>query len=271
MMVRELCAGGFLSYAAHFIQKMGVTMKYTIETSVFRLLTGLGVICLLGLAVPTDSFACHRDVTHGPRPVPCDDPPPDAEPPGTNETLAGWLGGLDAVENSLRNCGPGGGANLQAGHGEYGCDTNGSVNFTLTGGVQVGKKGSPQWCGKDFVVSTSANSIYNYVWNGDCTIPGGCSIEIWNWAYQTHNVNIGTGWPADVGLLIVRATAPHVAGTSDPNETNPYFDTLDLVATDVEVTFKAMGKNRTLAVCNYPRHTVGTEVFNDVIFHSEEK
>jgi hypothetical protein len=239
-----------------------------------RLFAGLGVVFLLGLAVPADSFACHRGETHGPRSVPCDDPPPDANPPGTNLTSARWLGGDHAVEIAGRACGPGGNANLQAGHGEYSCVKDGSVIFSLVGGVQVGKKGGPEWCGKPFLVSTTQNSSYSYVWNGDCTIAGGCSIEIWNWVYGTHNVNTDHGWPADVGLLIVRATAPHVDGIDGvlfPNETNPYFETLDLIATDVEVTFKALGKNRTLAVCNYPRLNANNELINNVIFHSEPR
>lgn len=271
-------AGGLFCQYRHIQADLerGFEMKHMIEiTQLHRmssLLIGLGALFLLGLAVPTDSFACHRGVTHGPRPIPCDDPPPDANPPGTNLTFAGWLGGADALDlDGLRDCGPGAPANLQAGHGEYACDKFARVDFLLTGGVQVGKKGGPEWCGRDFVVSTTENSFYSYVWNGDCTTPGGCSIEIWNWVYQTHNVNTDNGWPEDVGLLIVRATAPHLDGTSDPDESNPYFDTLDLVATDVEVTFRALGKNRTLAVCNYPRFSEGSVVINDVIFHSEER
>ena len=49
-------------------------MKQLIETmqlyKVHRLFAGLGVICLLSLAVPTDSFACHKGVTHGPKTCP---------------------------------------------------------------------------------------------------------------------------------------------------------------------------------------------------------
>lgn len=238
------------------------------QRSLSSLLAGLGVLFLLALAVPVDGFACHRGVTHGPNPVPCDDPPPDADPPGTNTTLAGWVGGTDAVELALRACGPGS-APLQAGHGEYTCRKTGSVDFTLVGGVQVGKKGGPEWCGRDFIATTTENSQYGYVWNGDCTVPGSCTIEIWNWVYETHNVNTLNGWPEDVGLLIIRALAPHVDGTSNPSEPNPYFDTLDLEVTDVEVTFKQLGRNRTLAVCNYPRFSAGNEIINDVVFHSE--
>ena len=43
-----------------------------------RLLAGLGVICLLGLAVPADGFACHKGEPHG-KDTGCGSPPPEGE------------------------------------------------------------------------------------------------------------------------------------------------------------------------------------------------
>ena len=109
------------------------------------------------------------------KPVPCEDSPPPSNPPGSNLTRAGWQGGVHAADLNgigdpvLRNCGPGASAPLQADHGEYTCDTSGYVHFDLTGGKLVSKKGDPAWCDRPFDVLTSANSSYNYVWNGDCT------------------------------------------------------------------------------------------------------
>jgi hypothetical protein len=136
----------------------------------------------------------------------------------TNSTTAHWAFSVDdfssegasppylvTEETPERHCGPGGSAPLQAEHGQYTCNNDGSVHFNLGAGLLTGKKGIQEWC-DNFDVRTLANTSYSYIWNGDCTI-GACNIRILNWVFESHDIT-ASDWPADVGLLIIEAFAP---------------------------------------------------------------
>jgi hypothetical protein len=243
---------------------------------IFKLVTGLLLIFMLGLAAPIQGFACHNGKNHGGPGGECPDPPPSDEEISTTLTTAHWTHwtpsypepplptGLNTVLELTgeRLCGPGGSAPLQAEHAEYACDHEGEVYFNLTGGEKVGKKGEQAWC-DNFKAITLHNSLYNYIWNGDCTT-GDCWIHILNWAYQTHVITLPDNLPEPVGLLWIEAFADLPADfPPSTTEPNPYVENLVLDVNEVLVIYKAFGKNKTMVKCSF------TQNMDEVVFRSK--
>jgi len=245
---------------------------------IFKLGTGLLLVFVLSLAVPIQSFACHNGKNHGGPNGECPDPPPSDEEISTISTTAHWtpwtpsyLGqplptGLNTVLELTgeRLCGPGGSAPLQAEHAEYACGHEGEVYFNLTGGQKVGNKGEQVWC-ESFKAHTLHNSLYNYVWNGDCTT-GDCWIHIFNWAYQSSQITLPNNLPEPVGLLWIEAFADLPANFPLPTtEPNPYVANLKLNVKEVLVIYKAFGKNRTMVKCSFKQDMDGVVFYSDPV------
>lgn len=165
------------------------------------------------------------------------------EPVPENIIDAGWSGGVGASDlTGPRECVPARQFDADAGH--YHCDPTGVVQFNLSGGVLTSSKGSQAWC-DNFNVQTTANTQYRVYWTGDC-MAGACTLSLLNASVDTHDVNQANGWPADVGLLVIKANG-EIEGPS--TTVNPYIDTQVFDIEEFTVGFNESGSNRKLASC----------------------
>lgn len=171
--------------------------------------------------------------------------------------LAGWSGGTGAEDLFARDCTSDGNSS-----GIYDCDLIGEVEFNLTGGDLISRKGSQDWC-NSFNVRTTGNTNYRLYGggdSGDCTT-GNCTIGILNTSVGTHDVNVANGWPADVGLLIIKANWDIPAPSTG---VNPFADPLVLdEANWLTVDFNQAGSNKKLASCMF-RPAPGELIFVSV-------
>lgn len=206
----------------------------------FRLIVQLtGLVFAATLCAP--AIAHHCQAGHANQPGCGGGGGGGGDPVPVNIIDAGWAGGTGASELiGPRECVPASQLDPDAGH--YHCDNAGVVQFDLSGGVLISRKGSQVWC-DNFYVQTTANTQYRVYWTGDC-MAGTCTLSLLNASVGTHDVNKANGWPADVGLLIIKANG-EIEGPS--TTVNPYIEPLVFDIEELTVDFNQAGTNKNLA------------------------
>jgi len=212
------------------------------------------------LAVPADSYGCHLGLKHSGSGELCGggNDGGDGGDVATNDTNVRWYGAISEVEP--RSCFLGF-ASTDGKAGHYDCVQSGQeVTFNLSGGQELDRKGqvvgSPSGICDEFTNLTMTESTaYGPDWEGGfCTSSSGCDIRVLNRFFEDPNRPLGTG------LIIVEGFG-HVDMTTNAN---PFADAFlqangDINITEVLITLKGDGTNRTVATCLYSNLNVGFE------------
>ena len=232
----------------------------------------LGLICLLvampATAAPKENTAdrCSdgrdndRDgLIDGADPdcLPFGDPP---DPPGGGEvplpdTEAGWRGAMRDVDGSgndtTRSCfvetstPDGSDIHYTCFHGNGSPEV--AINFQEIEWVQTRKRGDATLC--DFFDSTveftpTALTNYGFTLVEPCpALAASCEVQVLNYAFESAAA-VARG----VGLIIIEGIG-NAAGAAD--NLNPFSETQLIDIFEINATFKQLGGNKTLAICQY--------------------
>jgi hypothetical protein len=167
----------------------------------------------------------------------------DGGSPSTISTTAQWIG-FHINEPSARDCLLES-AQPSGDHGVYVCDLSvedkvnypfGSMNHTL-----IGRKGGDEDLCK-LSIEAQPEAKYNYAWTDNCQDDDTCTIRIINWIREG-----ASEIRSDVGAVIIHAFAEATPG----DDLNPFTVDQALKVDLIEVAFQALGRNKTLAKCQY--------------------
>jgi hypothetical protein len=260
----------------------------------FLLALLLGSAFLLSFAVPSESLACHKGVTHGknPDPDPCNDPPPAPDdggtPPTPVDTYGWWFddSSFDDSYNALRDYDipePAGGPysdphpdrectpenlQVQGNAGSYHCwhvpvpeKWPHPVTFAFAGKVgEYGlstKRGEAALCEAPINgMAIVADGLFNYTWEGNCKETDGCLIRIINW-FNGQQVTDAVAAAAPGTSPIRRIVMQGLSNIKlGPNDDlNPFFVRRDIYVDTINIDFVGVGTNRSLARCTYVMST----------------
>ena len=110
---------------------------------------------------------------------------------------------------------------------------------------------------RDVDFTPEALTNYGFTLVEPCPDGAFCEIQILNYAFEPTQPD--SLYP-DVGLVIVEAIGDAVAAHGD---LNPFAEPQAIEIFEINATFKLLGTNKTLAICQY------SPVEDDVVFQTE--